>query len=149
MKFGRSDDEWDAMVDDAVGVLCDQARLKRIVSYSDPNSALARRGHAPFDFDSESDRTAVGYLLGDVVRQTIGDSGVMFSAIVAYLNRNDAGPGFYKFATELGLLSNTASAEDKLEFWSRQVGKVHERYARPARRRGDRGTTGQVDERAE
>ncbi|QZT60274.1 hypothetical protein [Mycolicibacterium austroafricanum] len=133
MKFGRSNDEWDKMVDDAVAFLVDQARLKRIVSYSDLNSALARRGHVPFNFDLESGRTAVGYLLGDVVRQTIGDSKVMLSAIVAYLNRNDAGPGFFKFATELGLLPSTATAEDKLEFWSVQVGKAHERYARPSR----------------
>lgn len=137
------------MVDDAVTILSDQARLKRILSYSDLNSALARRGHAPFDFEGESDRTAVGYLLGEVVRQTIGDSGVMLSAIVAYLNRNDAGPGFYKYATELGLLPSTASAEDKLDFWSRQVAKVHERYARPAHRRGNRGSTEQVGDRAE
>lgn len=139
MKFGRSDDEWDAMVDDDVKTLVEQARLKRIVSYSDLNSALARRGHVPFNFDVESDRTAVGYLLGDVVRQTIGDTKIMLSAIVAYLNRNDAGPGFYKFANELGLPPNTATAEDKLDFWSIQVGKVHERYARPARPRRSHG----------
>jgi hypothetical protein len=123
------------MADIAAAFLVDQAGLKRIVSYSELNSALGRRGHVPFNFDVESDRTAVGYLLGDVVRQTIGESKTMLSAIVAYLNRNDAGPGFYKLATELGLLPNRATAEDKLEFWSIQVGKVHERYARPARQR--------------
>lgn len=133
--YGRSDDEWDRIVDDAVGFLIEQARVKRTVSYSEVNSALARAGHIPFDFGLERDRAAMGAVLGDAVRRTIGDSKVMLSAIVAYIGQNDPGPGFYKFATELDLLPNTATADDKLAFWSRQVKAVHEHYARPARRR--------------
>jgi hypothetical protein len=134
--FDRSDDEWDAMIADTVTMLEDQARLKRVTSYSDVNSALARRGHRPFDFANQSDRTAMGALLGDVVKRTIGASGIMLSAIVAYIDRNGAGPGFYSAAVELGLLPNTANADDKLVFWAGQVAKVHDRYARPPRRRG-------------
>lgn len=133
--FGHSDDEWDRMVDDTVTYLSEQARLQRITSYSDLNTALARGGHVPFDFGLERDRTAVGMLLGDAVRRTIDDSGVMISAIVLYAAGNDAGPGFYKFAVQLGLLANTATADDKTAFWLRQVKAVHERYARPARQR--------------
>lgn len=132
--FGRTDDEWDRFVDDAVAYLTEQAGRQSIVSYSDLNSALARRGHIPFDFGLERDRAAVGWLLGDAVRRTIDDSGAMLSAIVLYTAGNDAGPGFYKFATELGLLANTASPDDKLAFWSLQVKAVHQHYARPARR---------------
>jgi hypothetical protein len=131
--FDRSDDEWDAIVDDTVDILADQARLRRITSYSDVNSALARRGHRAFDFAVQSDRTAMGAVLGDVVKQTIGDTRVMLSAIVAYIDRNDAGPGFYNLAVQLGLLPNTATSDDKLVFWSGQVAKVHE-LARPAKR---------------
>lgn len=131
--YGRSDDDWDRIVVDAVGFLIDQARLKRTVSYSELSTALARAGHTPFDFSLERDRAAVGGVLGNAVRRTIGDSGIMLSAIVAYIGQNDPGPGFYKFATELGLLPNTAPADDKLAFWSRQVKAVHEHYARPAR----------------
>ncbi len=125
------------MVDEAIAIIKDQARLRRITSYSDLNSALARRGHRPFDFSNQSDRTAMGAILGDAVKRTIGDTGVMLSAIVAYIDRNDAGPGFYNLATHLGLLPNTATADDKLVFWSSQVAKVHELYA-PARRRPSR-----------
>lgn len=129
--YGRSDDEWDRLVEDVVGVLTEQARLKRTVSYSELNSALARAGHIPFDFGLERDRAAVGAALGDAVRRTIDDSGAMLSAIVSYIGQNDPGPGFYKFATELGRLPNTASTDDKLVFWSRQVNAIHEHYARP------------------
>ena len=114
--YGRSDDEWDRIVEDVVGVLTEQARLKRTVSYSELNSALPRAGHVPFDFGLERDRAAVGAALGDAVRRTIDDSGAMLSAIVSYIGQNDPGPGFYKFAAELGRLPNTATADDKLVF---------------------------------
>ncbi|MHC9296580.1 hypothetical protein ACRCUN_29300 [Mycobacterium sp. LTG2003] len=122
-------------MDDSIGFLRDQARLRRIVSYSELNSALARRGHVPFDFAVESDRNAVGAILSEAVHRTIGDTRLMLSAIVAYLDRNNAGPGFYKFATQLGLLPNTANADDKLAFWSAEVDAVHNHYARRPRRR--------------
>ena len=48
--FDRSDDKWDAIVGDTQAILEDQARLRRITSYTDVNTALARRGHRPFDF---------------------------------------------------------------------------------------------------
>ena len=132
--FGRSDDEWDAIVAETQAYLEDQARLRRVTSYTDVNTALAAAGHKPFDFASQSDRTAVGAVLGGVVDRTVGDTGVMLSAIVRYLDRNDAGTGFYNLAVQLGLLPNTATADDKLVFWSSQVAKVHDLYAQPRRR---------------
>ena len=132
--YGRSDDEWDRMVDDAISFLTEQAQSKRITNYSDLNSALVRAGHVPFDFGLERDRAAVGAVLGGAVQRTIDDSKVMLSAIVSYIGQNDPGPGYYKFATELGLLPNTATADDTLAFWARQVKAVHERYARPVGR---------------
>jgi hypothetical protein len=132
--FSRSDDEWGAIVADTQAFLEDQARLRRVTSYTDVNTALAAAGHEPFDFSSQRDRSAVGAVLSDVVSRTIGDTGVMLSAIVAYIDRNDAGPGFYSLAVQLGLLPNTATQDDKLVFWSSQVGNVHDLYARPRRR---------------
>ncbi len=72
-------------------------------------------------------------MLGDTVKRTVGETRVMLSAIVAYIDHNDAGPGYYSLAVQLGLLPNTATADDKLMFWSVQVAKVHELYARPKR----------------
>jgi hypothetical protein len=133
--YGRGDDEWEAIVVDATMFLQDQGRLRRVTSYSEVNSALARRGHVPFDFSVETERSAIGAVLGQVTKRAIGDTGVMLSSIVAFVDRNDAGPGFYALAVDLGLLVNTATADDKLAFWSGQVGKVHDHYARPTRRR--------------
>jgi hypothetical protein len=134
--FGRSDDEWESLLDNAITILKEQARRRRITSYSQLNTELVRQSGQPaFDFSTERDRTAMGKLLGQVVNQTLNESGGMLSAIVAYIDGNDAGPGFYKFATQLGLLPPSATTDDKLAFWSRQVARVHDHYAPPPRRR--------------
>jgi hypothetical protein len=133
--FGRGDDEWEIIVDDATAFLKDQARLRRLTSYTELNAALGRRGHKMFDFAQDNDRRAIGAVLSRVTQRTVGDSGIMLSAIVAYLDRNDAGAGFYSLGVELGLLAGTATSDEKLAFWSGQVGKVHDLYARPPRKR--------------
>lgn len=135
-RFGRTADDWDALVAEATAFLEDQARLSRLTSYSDVNSAIARRSGLPaFDFSLDRDRAAMGALLGDISQEKIGDGQSLLSAIVVYIDRNDAGTGFYRLAQHLGLLSTTATADDKLRFWSDQVKQVHARYARPRRQR--------------
>ncbi len=52
----------------------------------------------------------------------------MLSAIVIYLNENDAGPGFYRFAAAMGLLRPAASKDQRFDFWLRQVHLVHNHY---------------------
>jgi hypothetical protein len=133
-RFGRSDEDWDALVDATTAFLEERARLGRTTSYSEVNWAIARRTGLPtFDFSLDRDRAAMGAILGEVVDETIGESGVMMSAIVVYIDRNDAGPGFYKLAQLLGLLPPSATADDKLRFWSGQVKQVLEKYRRPRR----------------
>jgi hypothetical protein len=45
----------------------------------------------------------MGYLLGRISDRVFGRTGVLISAIVNYLDANDAGPGFYKLAQAKGL----------------------------------------------
>lgn len=132
--YGRNNDEWKRIVDDAVTFLTEQAWSKHITSYSDLNSALAHQGHISFNFGMERGHAAVGVVLGETLKRTIDESGVVLSAIVSYVGQNDPGPGFYSFANQLGLLPDTATADERLAFWARQVEAVHKRYARPARR---------------
>ena len=77
--FGRSDDEWDGIIDVAIQFLKDQARLRRITSYTELNAALGRRGCRIFDFTQEGERRAVGSVLAQVTQRTIGDTGIMLS----------------------------------------------------------------------
>lgn len=133
--YGRTGVEWDQLTDWTVRFLREKARLGLTTNYSELSSTLARRhGARAFDFDLESERAAMGYLLGRAVDVELAVSGLMASAIVLYLNRNDAGPGFFKKAQEVGLLSRRATEPERDRFWQEQVRAVHERYARPARR---------------
>ena len=63
-----------------------------------------RTGIRGFDFEQDSERAAIGHLLGLIVERNRPTTGLLISALVQYLNTNDAGPGFYALAADLGLL---------------------------------------------
>lgn len=98
-------------------------------SYTEMNATLARRtGQLPFDFDLDRDRAAMGQLLGDIVLRDRPTTKVMISAIVLYLNDNDAGPGFYSFAQDLGALARGATKQQRWDFWVKEVTRVYDAY---------------------
>ncbi|MCI4041940.1 hypothetical protein [Streptomyces sp. TRM75563] len=72
----------------------------------------------------------MGHLLGLIVERdqefAPSDPPVMLSALVNYLGANDAGSGFYQLAKGLRLLSMSASADEKFEFWITQVKRLYE-----------------------
>ncbi len=70
----------------------------------------------------------MGHFLGLIVDETFPRTGLMISAIVLYLDENDAGSGFYALATELGLLPPRASRDQKFDFWADQVKSVYQHY---------------------
>lgn len=78
----------------------------------------SRTGHRAFNFEDASERAAMGELLGRIVEADYLTRGYMLSALVIYLNGNDAGPGFSALATQMGLL---APGGDKLAFWTTQT----------------------------
>jgi hypothetical protein len=133
-KFGRSQTEWDQLAEAGRHFLEERARLENTTSYTEMNAVLANRtGVRPFDFDREDERAAMGYLLGMIVDKTFPQTGLMLSALVQYLNENDAGPGFFDLARRLGLLRSRTSVGQRLEFWASQVAAVHAHYRRPLR----------------
>lgn len=133
--YGRSGDDWDAVVPVARQFLIEQSRLGQKVSYTELNAVLGLRStFRQFDFDLSSERAAIGHLLGRIVAADRPESGVMLSAVVWYLNGSEAGPGFYDLAVELGLLRPNATDDEKLTFWFAELGRVHADYG-PRRRR--------------
>lgn len=102
--YGRVETDWQALVAATREFLLERARLGKVTSYTELNTVVAGRAHQrPFDFDEASDRAAVGHLLGRVVEEDPDrtSTGLMLSALVNYLGRNDAGPGFYVLASDL------------------------------------------------
>jgi hypothetical protein len=128
--YNRSDDAWDELTRVGKDFLIERARLRRVTTYTELNTVLAQRtGQPVFDFGQEGERAAMGYLLFRIVDATWDDDEkLMISALVHYLDRNDAGPGFYALAADRGLLPRTASRDAKFEFWVRQVAVLHDLY---------------------
>ncbi|MEU4193628.1 hypothetical protein AB0E69_17145, partial [Kribbella sp. NPDC026611] len=102
----------------------------RATSYTELNVAIANRtAERPFDFDRPDERAAMGYLLFLIVERSFAETGLMLSALVQYLDANDAGPGFYALAADKGLLPRKATADQRMEFWLGQVKRLHRLYA--------------------
>lgn len=117
--YGRDESEWDDLVTEGTRFLEERIRLGGTTSYTEMNATLARRtGRAAFDFSKDVDRAAMGELLGRIVQRDFSTRGHMLSALVIYLDGNDAGTGFYRLARGMGLLGPT---DDPLAFWTKQL----------------------------
>jgi len=131
--YGRADSEWDVLVDAGREFLIERAKLGKLTSYTELSVTLAgRTGCRAFDFGRADERAAMGHLLGLIVERdqslAPSDPPLMLSALVNYLNANDAGTGFYQLAKELGLLPMSASKDEKFSFWINQVKRLYERH---------------------
>lgn len=130
MKWGREESEWQQLVDATAEFLEERARLGRLTSYTEVNTVLHQRtGLRVFDFSLDGERAALGDLLGEVANAKLHEVGALVSSIVVYLGQNDAGPGFFRLASSLGLLSSKPTSDQKLTFWTSQVKKTYEYYA--------------------
>jgi hypothetical protein len=128
--YGRDDLVWDELVRVGLEFLIERARLGKLTSYTELNATLVRCTGLPgFDFSRADERAAMGHLLYLIVELNRPATGLMISALVSYLDANDAGSGFYSYAQDLGILPRNSSAMQKLEFWTGQVKALHEYYA--------------------
>ncbi|MFD1152021.1 hypothetical protein [Saccharothrix hoggarensis] len=136
MPHGRSDDEWDRLVEEGKRFLVEQAALRRTTTYTELNAVLARRTDVRgFDFEQGSERAALGHLLGQIADDSFAETGgLLISALVQYIDANDAGSGFYALARAKGL-PVPSNAGDRQLFWAGHVGALHRHYARPGPRR--------------
>ena len=129
--YGRDDQVWDQLADAGLAFLIERARQRKLTSYTELNATLVRRtGLSGFDFSRADERAAMGHLLYLIVEMSLPVTGLMISALVTYLDANDAGGGFYAYAEDLGMLPGNASDQQKLDFWVRQVAALHKYYAR-------------------
>ncbi len=128
---GRSDEEWETLIACGLDFLVEVARRERTTSYTELNAVLVRRtGLWGFDFEQESERAAMGHLLGEIVARNRPSTDLMISALVLYLNENDAGRGFYSLAEDLGVLPRNSSRQAMWDFWVTEVARVHDYFGR-------------------
>ena len=130
MPWGRDDQDWDALLAATESFLIEQAKFKRTTTYTELNATVARRtGLRPFDFTQESERAAVGDLLGTIAVKLLPDIGALISSLVQYIDANDAGSGFYRLAADQDMLTPKPTADQRMIFWVSQVNKVHQRFS--------------------
>ena len=136
MLYGRSGEEWATLADVVKAFLLERAALRQTTSYTELNVVLSQRTQfTGFDFALDRERAALGELLGQVSENAADETGgLLISALVQYLNANDAGPGFYSLARSRGL-PVPSRPDDRQLFWASHVHALHERYARARRRR--------------
>jgi hypothetical protein len=128
--YGRTELEWEQLRQAAEAFLAAKARERGMTTYTDLNRELTETTGLPgFDYSQESERAAVGRLLGEISRKTYEDHGIMLSALVTHQGSNNEGAGFYKLAADLGVMTARPSAAQKLEAFARLVGAVHDHYA--------------------
>lgn len=129
--YGRTSDEWEEMREAAERFLISVAEQRSMTDYSSLNHAISEQtGYRTFDYAHESERAAIGRLLGEISLKTNKEHGVMLSALVTHQGSNDEGAGFYKLAAELGKMPKKPTEDDKLEALVRLVHEVHQQYAR-------------------
>lgn len=133
----RTAEQFDELVDETCRFLADIARAKRLTSYTELNTVLAQRtGQPAFDFAQAAERSRIALVLRDACLREIEKGGrYMLTSIVTYLGANDAGPGFFALAVELGdkldrPLRERASKDAKLTFWVEQTQAVFDAYAK-------------------
>lgn len=139
MRYGRTIEQWQELVDAASESLKRTAKLRRDTNYTALNHEICRAtGQSAFDFTNAADRAAMGDLLGDVVDATYDEHQVMLSALVMYIDENRPGPGFYNLAVLRGILDADATPTQKEEVWIEQFNRALEFYGRSRRspRRG-------------
>jgi hypothetical protein len=128
--YGRDEETWDDLTTTGLNFLVERAKLKTLTTYTELNAVLVRRtGQPGFDFDREDQRKAMGHLLGLIVERNHPKSGCMITALVRYLNVNDAGPGFYELAIQMGLLRRGATEKERERFWIDQTNCLFDYYA--------------------
>jgi hypothetical protein len=131
MAFGRDQADWDILTESGETFLIERAQMGRLTSYTELNATLERRtGLRRFDFELQAERAAMGHLLGLIVMERNRPvTGLMISALVIYLDGNDAGSGFYKLAQDLGELPPGAlSSRVREQFWIGQVKALYDYY---------------------
>lgn len=139
MRYGRTNEQWQELINAASESLKRTAKLRRDTNYTALNHEICRAtGQSAFDFANAADRAAMGELLGDVVDATFDEHEVMLSALVMYIDQNRPGPGFYHLAASRGLLDADATPTQKEKVWIEQFNRAIDAYGRTRRnpRRG-------------
>lgn len=137
MLYGRSDDEWDDLVEEGYRLLRLFAWEGKPHTYDQFSSALEEQGLQGFDLNHPDERNAVGHLL---LRIAEADKGAhpdfMLTGYVVHSADRLPGNGFFKLARAWdmeGAPAERASRERKHDFHDLQLTAAHNHFKGLAR----------------
>lgn len=102
-------------------VLIEVAEHQDLISYS----ACCQQARLPLEMENPYDRQQLAILLARISEYEVDNGRPMLSAVVVHQGKNDPGKGFYTFASELGLLRDRPTAEEKERFLMSQLKEVY------------------------
>jgi hypothetical protein len=106
---------WDAAKEEALNAMRDRAAVRGMIPYSDLVKSIKN-----FKFGAHDIR--LFDLLGEISMDEAEAGRGMLSVVVVHKHGDmQPGPGFFKFAEELGI----KSTRDQLKFWIDELNKVH------------------------
>ena len=120
--FGFDTRQWKCARAQVYEALAQQARMGAPIRYSDLTDKITA---IRLDMNIQKDRTALGWLLGDVSRETHRHGIGMLSAMAILKEENLPARPFFRLATELEYRFT-----DPVEFWLQQCQRVKEHYSR-------------------
>ncbi|WP_159803294.1 hypothetical protein [Arthrobacter zhaoguopingii] len=134
MPQGRSDEQWERMMEAGRYIMIRTAKRGSLIPYGEFNKALAEDAEvAPFDLSRDGERNALGALLADIVKDDPDHKKYMLSSVVALATLDAPGKGFYSLAEHLEHLEAGANATRKHDVWVKQAELTHEHYRRTPR----------------
>lgn len=93
-RYAREDREWDALLAAGWG-FPDRPGTTGAdhVLHRNEHRTVRRTGVRECDFSLDSERHAMGGLIGQLSQRSFAQAGLLISVLVQYLNADDAGPG--------------------------------------------------------
>lgn len=135
MPYGRTDLEWDELVEAGFTLLQQSAASRKELTYTDFSIELAEETGLPA-FIFPQDRQAIGTLLADISKRGIErHPHLLLSALVTARVSKMPGGGFFDLAKSTSLLSAGASRDEQITFFGRQLDGLHAEYSRSRTRR--------------
>jgi hypothetical protein len=128
--YGRTQEQWEEMLTVVEDFLIEKAEVEDQTDYSEVNARLLEAGLPGFKFYLDSERAAIGSLLGQVSERSYETDRILLTVLVIHHDTsNDIGGGFWKLAAKYGRVSPKPTDHEKLDALVELTTAVYARHS--------------------
>ncbi|MEX5305208.1 hypothetical protein RF644_05565 [Kocuria sp. CPCC 205258] len=128
--YGRTWDQWDQMLTVVEDFLIEIAEIEDQTNYSEVNARLLEEGLPGFKFFLDSERAAIGSLLGQISERSYAADEILLTVLVIHHDTpNDIGGGFWRLTAKYGMVSPKPNDIEKLDALVDLTTAVYARYS--------------------